>query len=487
MIRQRGGQRMPRNALFTAAALCCATAFGSATAADAPLSPLSIATATTLSDEGMAGTATDGSRAYDIVESLTTEIGERLAGTPPADRAVEWAKAKFKALGYDKVYTEPVTFPLWLRGVEEASVVAPYPQHLAIATLGGSVGTSGPIEARIVAFADLDALKAARPGSLEGKIAYVGNRMQRFKDGHGYGPAAGVRREGAAIAARLGARALLIRSVGTDHDRLPHTGIMHYADDVPKIPAAALSNPDADLLTNMLRRGQPVRVRLNLGAETRGMVTSYNVIGEITGRSKPDEVVVIGGHLDSWDLGTGAIDDGAGVAITMAAGCMIGRLREHPQRTVRVIAYMNEEAGLYGGKAYVAAHGAQLKQHQLGAESDFGADRIYALRAGVKDDAWPLIEQIGQVLAPLGIVTEKGAGDAGPDVGAFAEKGLAWVQLAQDGSNYFDWHHTANDTLDKIDPKALDQQAAAYAVLAYLAAEADGSMGSGEMPLPKPE
>jgi Zn-dependent M28 family amino/carboxypeptidase len=169
----------------------------------------------------------------------------------------------------------------------------------------------------------------------------------------------------------------------------------------------------------------------------------------------------------------------------MAAGALIGELKTPPRRTVRVIAYMDEEQGLFGGKAYAVAHAAQLRQHQLGAESDFGAGRIYALHAGVKDSAWPLIEQIGTVLAPLGIATEKGPGDAGPDVGPFADKGMAWAQLAQDGTDYFDWHHTANDTLDKIDPKAMDQQAAAYAVLAYLSAEAEGSMGSGEMPLPQ--
>jgi len=467
-----------------AAAIILTACFGTlpaiAATADAPLSAQALATAAKLRDAGMAG-----SQAYALVDSLTTEIGERLAGTPPAERAVEWAKAKFKALGYDKVYTEPVTFPRWTRGTEDASIVAPYPQHLAITTLGGSVGSKGAIEADVVEFADLDAMKAAKPRTLDGKIAYISYRMKRFKDGRDYGVAHGARLDGPSIAGKLGAKALLIRSLGTDRDRLPHTGVLHYTDDAPKIPAAALSNPDADLLSNMLRRGKPVRVRLQLGAETHGMVTSYNVIGEITGRSKPREVVTIGGHLDSWDLGTGAIDDGAGVAITMAAGALIGELKTPPKRTVRVIAYMDEEQGLFGGKAYAAAHAAQLKQHQLGAESDFGAGRIYALHAGVKDAAWPLIEQIGAVLAPLGIVTEKGPGDAGPDVGPFADLGMAWAQLAQDGTDYFDWHHTANDTLDKIEPKAMDQQAAAYAVLAYLSAEADGSMGSGEMQLPK--
>ncbi len=476
-----------RPLFVVAIATACFALPAIATAADVPLPAQAIAAADQLRDAGMAGNAADGSRAYDIVESLTTEIGERLAGTPPAERAVDWAKAKFRKFGYDKVYVEPVTFPLWTRGAEEASVVAPYPQHLAITALGHSVGTGGLIEADVVEFATLDALKAAGPGSLTGKFVYISNRMQRFKDGRGYGPAVAARVHGPSIAGKLGAKALLIRSIGTDHERMPHTGVLDYTADAPKIPAAALSNSDADLLSNMIRRGQPVRVRLSLGAEEHGMATSYNVIGEITGRSKPDEVVTIGGHLDSWDLGTGAIDDGAGVAITMAAGALIAKAHLHPQRSVRVIAYMDEESGSFGGQAYADAHLAQLKQHQIGAESDFGAGRVYALRAGVKDAAWPVIEQIGHVLAPLGIVTEKGAGDAGPDTGKFAEKGMAWAQLAQDGTDYFDWHHTANDTLDKIDPKALDQQAAAYAVLAYLAAEAEGSMGSGEMPLPKPE
>jgi Zn-dependent M28 family amino/carboxypeptidase len=288
------------------------------------------------------------------------------------------------------------------------------------------------------------------------------------------------RHGGASVAAKKGAVALLIRSIGTDHDRLPHTGVMEYAADAAKIPAAALSNPDADLLSNMLKRGQPVQVRLDIDAGFTGKtVTGYNVIGEILGREKPQEVVVIGGHLDSWDLGTGAIDDGAGVAITMAAGAMIGKLDKPPRRTIRVIAFCNEEQGLYGGKAYAAAHGKQLDDQQLGSESDFGAGRIYAFRAGTSPAAAPVIAQIGQLLAPLGIVTETDIdkGDAGPDIGPFAKLGMPWAQLAQDGTDYFDWHHTANDTLDKIDAKALDQQAAAYAVMAYLAAESKVDFG----------
>lgn len=454
------------------AAVLCGNAFAAAPALDRR----AIANAEHLRELGL-----QDSGAYAIVESLTTEVGPRMAGTPAFERAVAWAQAKFKSLGYDKVYLEPVTFPQWRRGHENAEVLTPFPQRLLVTALGGSVGTGGkPLDADIVEFATFDALKAAPDGSLNGKIAYVSNRMQRFKDGHGYSTAVLVRHDGASVAAKKGAAALLIRSIGTDHDRLPHTGVMEYAADAEKIPAAALSNPDADLLSNMLRRGQPVRVRLDIDAGFTGATsTGYNVIGEMLGREKPQEVVVIGGHLDSWDLGTGAIDDGAGVAITMAAGALIGKLDKPPRRTIRVIAFCNEEQGLYGGKAYAADHAKQVDAQQLGAESDFGAGRIYAFRAGASPDAAPLIAQIGQVLAPLGIVTETDPdkGDAGPDIGPFAKLGMPWAQLAQDGTDYFDWHHTANDTLDKIDPKALDQQAAAYAVLAYLAAESRVDFG----------
>ena len=431
--------------------------------------------------EGLRERAMRGSEAWNVVESLTTEVGPRLAGTPADAKAVEWAKAKLQAMGFDKVYLEPVTFPVWLRHHERAEVLAPYPQPLVITALGGSVGTGeAPIDAEVVAFATLDALKAAPEGSLDGKIAVITNRMVRFKDGRGYGPAVGARSQGAVEAARKGAVAVLIRSIGTSSDRFAHTGTMRYAEDVPRIPAAALSNPDADLIEHMVARGKPVRLRLDIAAETVADYTSHNVIGEIRGRDLPGEVVTIGGHLDSWDLGTGAIDDGAGVGITFAAGALIGQLERAPRRTVRVIAYANEEQGLYGGKAYAEARAAagEVAAHQLGAESDFGAGRVYALRAGVDPAAWPVIAKIGEVLAPLGIATEASGGSPGPDVGPIVAKGAPWAQLAQDGIDYFDYHHTANDTLDKIDPRALDQQVAAYAVLAYLAAETDVDFGT---------
>ncbi len=444
--------------------LLSASVFGNESGLDAK----AIKTAESLRDQAM-----QGSQAYSIVESLTTEVGPRMAGTNNADRAIEWAQAKFKALGFDKVWLQPVTFPVWQRRSESGRIISPYPQRLVLTALGGSVGTQGPLSAEVVEFASLEALKAMPAASLNGKIAFVNLPMLRAKNGSGYGPTSTLRRTGASEAAKKGAIAYIMRSAGTDSARMPHTGMMRYEEGVNKIPAAALSVPDAGLLSNMLKRGKPVMLELNIDAGFNGTKTEYNVIGEITGRSKPNEVVVIGGHLDSWDLGTGAIDDGAGVAISMAAGELIGRLKKAPKRTIRVIAFANEEQGLLGGKAYADAMKANVANHQIGAESDFGAGRIYALQAGADAATWAVLDQIGQVLAPLGIAVDKSSGGPGPDVGAMAELGMPWVDLAQDGTDYFDFHHTANDTLDRIDPKALDQQAAAYAVLAYLAAETD--------------
>ena len=444
-----------------------------ATAEVPPLTEAALATAAELRDRHI-----ERGQAYAIVEALTTEIGPRMAGTEADLRAVEWARQRFTALGYDEVRIEPFTFPYWHRGHERGEILAPFPQPLAITALGGSVGTGGaPLEAEIVHFESLQDLIAAPEGSLEGRIAFISRRTERVRDGSGYGRTVPGRSNGAAEAAARGAVGLIIRSISTNSDRFPHTGMMRYADGGRRIPAAAVSNPDADLLLNMLRRGAPVRVRLDIDAETRGEALSYNVIGDIRGRELPDEVVVIGGHLDSWDLGTGALDDGAGVAITMAAGAALLKLPERPRRTVRVIAWGNEEQGLIGARAYAAAHSADMQRHVIAAESDFGAGRIYALRAGVEPTYWPVLEQIAGVLEPLGIPFEREGGGPGPDVIPLAQRGVPWAQLAQDGIDYFDYHHTANDTLDKIDSDALDQQVAAYAVFSYLAAEAEGGFG----------
>jgi hypothetical protein len=239
--------------------------------------------------------------AYELLESLTTEIGPRLAGGVNDQKARDWAVAKFKALGYDKVWTEPVTFPKWVRRSESASLVAPFAHHLAITALGYSPATpKGGLTADIVLFDSLKALQAATPDSVKGKIVFVSARMRPHKDGHDYGIGGTIRGKGPAIAAKLGAAALVLRSAGTDNHRLPHTGVTQWDADGKRIPAAAVSNPDADLIEATLRRGQPVRMKLQLDCGVEGDYTGANVIAEITGSEKPDEVVIMGGHLDSW-------------------------------------------------------------------------------------------------------------------------------------------------------------------------------------------
>ncbi len=414
---------------------------------------------------------------WKVVESLTTEVGARLAGSEADARAVAWAKAKFKALGYDKVWTEPVTFPKWERRSESAQVLGPHAQPLRLTALGGSPG--GTVEAEVLRFDSLEALQNAPAGSLAGRIAFVDYQMQRARDGSGYGAASAVRTRGPSAAIRAGAIGYLMRSAGTDSHRNPHTGITRFDEGLVPIPSAALSVPDAEQLARLLALG-PVSVKLSLDCGWNGEYTSHNVIGEITGRSKPGEVVVIGGHLDSWDLGTGAIDDGAGVSITMAAGHLIGTLpnKQRPARTIRVIAFANEEQGLYGGKAYALKYTADLPKHQLGAESDFGAGRVYAFAAKTPDHARAAVARIAQALAPLGIEHRVDGEGCGPDLSPFNALGMACAVLSQDGTDYFDLHHTPDDTLDKIDPKALAQNVAAYTVFAYLAADAEGDFGS---------
>ncbi|HEU4663290.1 MAG TPA: M20/M25/M40 family metallo-hydrolase [Dokdonella sp.] len=417
--------------------------------------------------------------AYEFVSGITTEVGARLAGGPNDEKAREWTIAKFHALGFDRVWTEPVTYPKWVRRSEHGEILAPHAQPLALAALGYSAATpAGGLEAEVVGFPTLDALKAADPATLHGKIVFVGARMQPYRDGHDYGIGSAVRTGGPAIASHKGAAAFLLRSAGTDSNRLPHTGVTNFTGATP-IPAAALSAPDADLLERMLASGKPVTIRLALDCGIEGQYTGANVIGELRGSKKPDEYFVMGGHLDSWDPGTGAIDDAAGVAIATGAAKVIAGLPKRPARSIRVVAFANEESGLFGGKAYAQAHKAEIAKAVLGSESDAGADRIWKITASVKPAAHDAIARIAAVLQPLGIeYAANEPGNGGSDLSELHAVGMAAVSLHQDATRYFDWHHTANDTLDKIDPQQLRQNVAAYAVTAYLAAQADGNFGS---------
>ncbi|MDR6937096.1 M20/M25/M40 family metallo-hydrolase [Luteibacter sp. 3190] len=460
-----------------ALAACLALAFSAHAADKATTIPeKAVAAATELRDRAM-----NDNTGYEFVSGLTTEVGPRVAGSEADARAVAWTVAKFKAMGFDKVYTEKVSYPLWQRRSEHGAIVSPYPQPLLLTALGYSAGTpSGGLTAEVVGFDDLDALKKADPASVKGKIVYVSTHMQQQKDGHDYGKGSATRTGGPVLAAKMGAAAFLLRSAGTDpHSRTPHTGVTGFQDPKAAIPAAALSLPDADQLERVLKQGKPVTLKLDLDVGFAGTYEGANVIGEVTGRKHPDQVVAIGGHLDSWDLGTGAIDDGAGVAIAAAAAKLIKDMPQRPDRTIRVIAFANEEMGLWGGRAYAEAHAKEVSKFQLGTESDFGAGRIWRMTASVKPEARGAIEQIAKVIEPIGVAYDPNKpGGGGSDLSQMHAKGMAALSLTQDGTDYFDYHHNANDTLDKIDPKALAQNVAVYATFAYMAAQANGDFGS---------
>ena len=412
---------------------------------------------------------------YELVESLTTEVGHRMMGSEGDKKSIAWAVKKMKALGFDKVWTDEVTGTLWLRGDAEASITAPYAHKIVAIALGGSVGTGKQgMNREIAHFESLDALKAVPDNSLEGKIAFISYRMTRHKDGRGYGPAVGARVNGAAVAAQKGASAMLMRSVGTDNNRLAHTGVMRYQEGVKKIPAAAISNPDADLLVNQIKRGKPVSVYLKLTPKTDEKVVarSANVIGEITGSKYPEQIVALGAHLDSWDVGTGAVDDGMGVGMVMAAAHHISKLKQRPERTIRVILFAAEEVGLLGAKQYVLDYDKNMANHVIGAEWDYGTGKIYKMRTGVGQMALPAMKEFASYLKPLGV--ELGEGNnakAQSDMSLLSNAGMPSVNFSPDGSTYFDYHHTENDTLDKVDPETLKQATTIYTMFAYFAAQ----------------
>ncbi|BDA59577.1 MULTISPECIES: M28 family metallopeptidase [Shewanella] len=419
-------------------------------------------------------TALASSIGYDIVESLTVEVGPRLAGSPKDIIAVNWAMNKLTSLGFDKVYKEPVQVPIWERGEAKAKIISPVEQPLVITALGGSIATPVTgIRARIARFDSLEALQQANPDDVKGKIAFIDQKTERHITGEGYGKSVGGRSKGAVAAAQKGAVAIVIRSIGTDHDRMAHTGVMRYQDGVTKIPAAAMSNPDADLVDAMLKRDPNAVLELHMSPKDLGTNTSYNVIAEVTGSSKPNEIVLIGAHLDSWDEGTGAIDDGAGVAIVTAAAKHIQDLPQKPARTVRVVLYAAEEIGLVGGKAYAEAHKAELPLHYIAAESDFGAGPIYQIDTKVSDNVFAQVQESIKPMTYNGVALGNNQASGGPDVSMLPALGVPVASLRQDGHDYFDYHHTPNDTLDKINPKALAQNVAAYAQFAYIMANSN--------------
>lgn len=406
-----------------------------------------------------------------FVEGLTTEIGQRLAGSDAERRARLWSVAELTELGFDTVRIEPFDIPFWSRTYESVSIVSPAPQALVATALGGSAPTpEGGVEAQIVRFESLAELRAAPISQIDGKIVFIDEAMTRTMDGSGYGMAVRKRSQCASVATEKGAVACLIRSVGTQPHRMPHTGIMAREGAEGAGPVAAISGPDADQLTRLLKRG-PVTVSVDIQTETKTKVPSGNVIAELTGTDLKDEIILLGCHLDSWDLGTGALDDGAGCGIIVGAAHQIAQLPQRPRRTIRLVLYGAEEVGLFGATAYARAHGDQLDKHILAAESDFGAGPIWRFQTRFGEAALPYARTLQALLSPLGVTPGDNRAFGGPDIGILARSGVPVVTPAQNGLDYFDYHHTPDDTFDKIDPEEFRQNVAVYAAFTFVAAE----------------
>jgi hypothetical protein len=427
--------------------------------ASASASPLPRGAEEALRDAALAGDTV----AWNIVEGLTTEVGPRLAATDQEVRARAWAVDKLKSLGFRNVHVEPFEMPRWVRGAESAEIVSPFPQKLVVAALGNSSATApGGITGEIVAFDGLAALTVAPDSAVRGKIVFVTHHMAAQQAGGSYEENGPIRRSGPSIAASKGATAIVIRSLGTDHHRMAHTGLTNWAAGVQPIPAAALSVPDAEQLSRILARGKPVTLHLTLEAHADGTAPSGNVVGEVPGRDPNAGIILIGGHLDSWDEGTGAIDDASGVSIVTAAAKRIMDAGQ-PRHTIRVVWFGAEEPGGLGGAAYARMH--RSEKHALVGESDLGADRVWTFAITTDASSKPIADRIAAALQPLGITHGSAPAQGDTDVAPMVAAGAPAIDLMQDATRYFDVHHTPDDTLDKIDLAQLRQNVAAWTVV----------------------
>jgi len=434
--------------------------------AAAPADP--VATAEMLRDKALLDRT-----AWDVTEDLTTTIGPRLVGSPAMERAKDWGVAKLKALGFTDVKVEQFAKPSWTRGEESAELVGPYPMKLSIVGLGRTVPTPPEgIEADVALFRTFAELMAAPESAVKGKIVVITQPMVRTQDASGYGVAGISRRAGPTEAAKRGAVAVLIRSISTSDSTVPHTGVTAFGEGVSTVPSAALGVPEAEQLERLAKKG-PLRIKLKLASTIDPNDVAWNISGEIKGSEKPDEVIVIGGHLDSWDVGTGALDDATGIGITTAVGKLIGDLPKHPKRTIRVVMWGSEESG-GSSEAYLEAHKAEVPKIVLAGESDEGADNIFSLKLPAGAQGTPFATTVANVLMPLKInVAREAARGGGADISGLEQAGVPSVELRQDANRYFDYHHTMDDTLNKVRPNELAQNVAAWVSLIYLVADSD--------------
>lgn len=418
--------------------------------------------------------------AWDFVEGVTTEVGPRQAGTEAEARARVWATTWLREHGFANVADEPFEMDTWVPGdMARARVTAPFAQDMVILPLGNSVATPvGGMEAEVVFFRTVDELRAAPEGSLTGKIAYISHQMRRAQDGSHYGFAGPARWVGSGIAASKGAVATVIKSVGTDNHRNPHTGGTSWPEGVTPTPAGALSLPDAHNLERMFERadGRPVTMRIEMNPERIGTTISGNVVGEIVGRNPSLPPVLLACHLDSWWNAPGAFDDGAGCGIIAAAALNVQKSGQ-PLRTIRVLLAGAEEVGLFGSTAYSAAHIDE--PIAVGLESDFGADRIWRFESNFREGNPDLHARIASAVAQFGVANSSIQANGGADLNIVRDQQGALIDLQQDGTRYFDLHHTPDDTLDKVDPVQLRQNVAVWTMVAGILANESTSIQTG--------
>ena len=471
--------------LLSAAAFRCAAQEGSPTPTPTP-PPYSTQTLSELKQLQEAALKSD--YAYRQVAHLSNNIGPRLTGSAQAQKAVDYVAAELKSLGLE-VQLEKLTVTHWVRGEETAALVE-YPgmaentaQKIVLTALGSSVATPAEgVTAEVVIVRDFDELQALGRENIAGKIVLFNYHFDKqmaaqSRAGDAYSQAVKYRAEAPSAAGRLGAIAALIRSVGGAEYRLPHTGQTDYAKDAPKIPAGAVTAEDADLIAALAPQG-PVRMRLVLTPQQLPDTVSYNVIGDVKGSEHPEQIIIVSGHLDSWDLGTGAIDDGAGVAVSMETANLIKKLHLQPKRTIRVIAWMNEENGLAGGKTYAIDHEKEIANHFAAIETDGGAGHPLGINYATKPEAKSFFDPLAKILQSSGAGVLNHAEHPGADIGPLTKLGVPGFSPIQDNRTYFNYHHTAADTLDKIVPRELAENAAVVAVTAY-------ALANLEKPLPR--
>lgn len=430
--------------------------------------------------------ALESDYAYQRLAHLSDNIGPRLSGSPQAQAAVEYVAADLRKLGLE-VQLEKVMVPHWVRG-EETSALTEYKdmapgttQKIVLTALGGSVATPAQgLVAEVVVVNNFEELEALGRERVTGKIVLFNPKFdQRLADnglaGPAYGQAVIYRGLGPSAAARLGAVAALVRSVGGADFRLPHTGSLRYADDAPKIPSAAVASEDADLMVHLTSEGK-VRMRLVLTPQTLPDAVSYNVIADLKGSEHPEQVVIVSGHLDSWDLGTGALDDGAGVVMAMQTAQLLKQLRLRPKRTIRIIAWMNEENGLMGARTYAENHRAEFANHFAAIEADIGSGRPLGFLAQGKPEILTLLQPLVTILQSQGAGITRLVEETGADISLLGAAGVPTFAPLQDTRTYFNYHHTAADTLDKVNPKELQENCAVVAALAYTLASTPQSL-----------